>query len=66
MYYNGVDRLVIVEEPNMEKKFKQISQKHFLPVVKNRRRRRLDTILHDDIVPVHRANLVKSRKERQS
>ena len=50
--YDGVSPLVIVEGTVTGKKYKQMLQKYFSPLV-TRRRRRLDTILQDDNALVH-------------
>ena len=52
MFYDGVGPLVIVEESVTGKKYKKMLQKPFLPLVTNRRHRRLDTISEDDNAPV--------------
>ena len=64
MSNDGVGPLVLMEGSVTGKKYRDILQKHFLPLVLNRRRRRLATILQDDNAPIHRANVVKVWKER--
>ena len=54
----------IIEGSATAEKYRDILQKHFLPLFVNRRRRSLATILQDDNAPVHRANVVKVWKER--
>ena len=64
MSNDAVGPLVLTEGSVTTKKYRDILQKHFLPLVLNRRRRRLATILLDDNAPIHRANVVKVWKER--
>ena len=64
MSNNGVGQLVLTEGSVTGKKYRDILQKHFLPLVLNQRRRRLATILQDNNAPIHRANVVKVWKER--
>ena len=62
MSNDGVSPLVITEGSVTNEIYWDIL--HFLPLVVNRRRRRLATTLQDDNAPVHRANVVKVWKER--
>ena len=55
----GVGPRALTEGSVTAKKYWDILQKYFLPLVLNRRRRRLATILLDDNAPIHRANVVK-------
>ena len=64
MSNDGVGPLVLTEGSVTGKKYRDILQKHFLPLVLNRRRRRLATILQNDNAPIHRENVVKVWKER--
>ena len=53
MPYDGVGPLITIEGSVTGIKHRQILQKHFFPLVADRRRRRLDTILQDDNAPIH-------------
>ena len=66
MLFDGVGPLPVVEGSITEETYRQTLQKHFLPLVLSRRRRKKDTILQDDNAPVHRANLVKTWKKRKN
>ena len=64
MSNDGVGPLVLTEGSVTGKKYRDILKKHFLPLVLNRRRRRLAAILQGDNAPIHRANVVRVWKER--
>ena len=62
MSYDGVGPLTIVNGSVTGSKYRRILQKHFLPLVAERQRRRKATILQDDNAPVHRTSVVTSWK----
>ena len=66
MSYDGVGHLTVVEGSITGETCRQTLQKHFLPLVVSRRRRKKETILKDNNAPVHRANLVKAWKKRNN
>ena len=62
MSYDGVVPLAIVNGSVTGEKYHRILQKHFLPLVAERQRRRKATILKDDNAPAHRVSVVTSWK----
>lgn len=66
MSYDGVGPLITVQGSVTGRKYRQILQQNLLPLVAERQRRRLQTILQDDNAPVHRANVVTAWKTKNN
>ena len=64
MTYDGVGPLIMVPGTVTGRKYREILKQNFLPLVAERQKRLLQTILQDDNAPVHRANVVTSWKTR--
>ena len=66
MCYDGVGPIVTIQGTFTGRKYRQILQNNYLPLVAERQRRCLDKIIPDDNAPVHRANVVTSWKTKRN